>query len=265
MPGADPDSGRLFEMNPTGRFSDRADNYAKFRPSYPPQAISFILDAFLPRGPQTLTAADIGAGTGIFSRLLADRGVRVIAIEPNASMRDAAAPHPRVEHRDAGAEATGLADASVDLITCAQAFHWFRHDKALQEFRRILRTASAGRVSIIWNDRDAADPLTAAYGELILEASNHHPAAIDRGDGAQALESSPLFTNVRKQVFRYEQPLTLEGLIGRAQSSSYCPNAGPKLDALIEGLTDLHGRFADLKGIVRMVYCTRVYIAEPAP
>jgi SAM-dependent methyltransferase len=246
-------------MNPTGRFSDRADDYARSRPSYPPEAISFILDTFLPRRPESLVAADIGAGTGIFSRLLADRGVCVIAIEPNSPMREAATSHPRVENRAGTAEATNLSDSSVDLVVCAQAFHWFEHDKALPEFRRILKPL--GRVSILWNDRDASDPLTAEYGSLIVKASDNHPAAADRGSCAEALESSPLFTQVQVRHFRYEQPLTLEGLIGRAQSASYCPKDGPRLDALIEGLEDLHRRFADLKGIVRMVYSTRVYVA----
>jgi SAM-dependent methyltransferase len=249
-------------MDPTGRFSDRADNYAKYRPSYPPQAISCILGALAPTKPQALTIADIGAGTGIFSRLLADRGPRVLAIEPNEAMRLAAAPNPSVEFREGSAEHTGLKDTSVDLITCAQAFHWFKHAAALPEFRRILKPT--GKVSILWNDRDHSDPMTAEYGRLILIASDNHPAAEDRGTCAEALEASPLFTNIKIHHFRYEQALDQQGLIGRALSASYCPKSGPKLDELIDGLTDLHARFADLKGIVRMVYSTRVYIADPS-
>jgi SAM-dependent methyltransferase len=249
-------------MDPTGRFSDRADDYAKYRPSYPPEAISAIVDSLAPANPRTLTAADIGAGTGIFSRLLAARGVLVLAIEPNEAMRLAAAPHANVDFRPGSAESTGLKDASVDLITCAQAFHWFKHDTSLPEFRRILKPT--GKVSILWNDREHTDPMTAEYGRLILVASDNHLAAEDRGTCAEALEASPLFANIKIHYFRYEQPLDQQGLIGRALSASYCPKSGPKLDTLIDGLTDLHRRFADLKGIVRMVYCTRVYIAEPA-
>ena len=246
----------LHSMNPTARFSDRAADYAKHRPSYPPEAVRFIIDS----GP-VHTCADIGAGTGIFSRLLADQGLTVIAIEPNAAMVAAATPHPCVTFRPGSAEQTGLDTASMDLVTCAQAFHWFKHDTALPELRRILNPA--GRIAVIWNDRDPTDPLTAAYGELILEASNNHKAAIDRGDGAQALEASPLFTNLTVKLFRYEQPHDLKGLIGRANSASYVPMEGPKLETLLQGLTDLHRRFADPKGMVRMIYSTRVYIAEP--
>lgn len=85
-------------MNPLSRFSDRAADYAKHRPSYPTPAIDAILEGF--GEPPQLVAADIGAGTGISSRLLAERGVRVIAIEPNAAMREAASPHPLVEFRE---------------------------------------------------------------------------------------------------------------------------------------------------------------------
>lgn len=253
---------RLFQMNPTGRFSDRADDYARWRPSYPPEAISFMLEGLAKAGPR-LMAADIGAGTGIASRLLADRAVCVKAIEPNAAMREAAQPHPLVEFCAGTAEATGLADASMDLVLCAQAFHWFEHMRALPELKRILRPV--GRLVVMWNDRDSGDPLTGEYGAMIRKASGHHPAAEDRGASAEALDESPLFGRVRLRLFRYEQPLTMQGLIGRARSASYCPKDGPKLDALVGGLTDLHRRFADPKGVVRMVYSTRVYIAEPAP
>jgi SAM-dependent methyltransferase len=251
----------LHNLDPTTRFTDRADDYAKFRPTYPPEAISFILSQFAPRAPEELTAADIGAGTGISSRLLADQGVRVAAVEPNAAMREAAEPHPRVDFRPGTAEATGLKDASIDLVLCAQAFHWFDYAKALPELRRIL--SPRGRLILMWNDRDPRDPLTAEYGKLILEASGFHPAAKDRSDSASVLDATPLFTPPRVHSFPSEQPLTLEGLIGRATSASYCPKEGPKLDTLIEGLTDLHRLFADLKGLVRMVYATRVYVARP--
>src|SRR5262245_30605191 len=99
------DADALHEMRPTERFEDRAADYSRFRPSYPAAAIDA---AFAGLGaPPTLVAADVGAGTGISSRLLASRGARVIAIEPNAKMRAAAGPHPFVEWRDGRAEALG--------------------------------------------------------------------------------------------------------------------------------------------------------------
>jgi ubiquinone/menaquinone biosynthesis C-methylase UbiE len=87
--------------------------------------------------------ADVGPGTGIFTRLLLETGARVIGIEPNGPMRAAAERRilgePRFESKNGRAEATGLADASVDLVTAAQAFHWFEPSAARAEFVRILR------------------------------------------------------------------------------------------------------------------------------
>ncbi len=126
-----------FELSPTSRFADRASDYARFRPSYPAEAIDAAL-AGMPIA-SGLVAADIGAGTGISSRLFAERGVRVLAVEPNAAMRESAEPHEGVTFVDGTAEATGLESASVDLVICAQAFHWFRPVEALAEFRRIVK------------------------------------------------------------------------------------------------------------------------------
>ena len=106
-----------------GCASQRAEDYAKYRPNYPEVAIDCILNGL--DKPERLTAADIGAVTGISSRLLADRGVKVIAIEPNAVMKAAATPHSLVQFKGGSAENTELENDSVDLVTCFQAFHWF--------------------------------------------------------------------------------------------------------------------------------------------
>jgi SAM-dependent methyltransferase len=103
------------------RFNDRAGDYVRYRPAYPAAAIDAIFDG-LPAA-RNLTVADIGAGTGISARLLADRGARVIGVEPGTVMRGAAAPHPNVRWLGGRAESTGLLDCSIDLVVCAQAFH----------------------------------------------------------------------------------------------------------------------------------------------
>ena len=120
-----------------------------------------------------MVAADVGAGTGISSRLLAECGVRVLAIEPNADMRQAALPHPLVEYREATAEATGLADATVDLVTCFQSFHWFNPQPTLLEFNRIVKPS--GRLAVVWNDLDENDEFSANYIHLVRTASNYPP------------------------------------------------------------------------------------------
>ncbi len=250
----------LHVMNPLDRFSDRAQDYAKYRPSYPKEAIATLLEEL--GNPSQLLAADIGAGTGISSRLLAERGVHIFAIEPNEAMREAASPHPLVEFRDGTAEATNLPDASVDLVTCFQAFHWFNPEPTLAEFHRILKPS--GRLAVVWNDRDKEDEFTQSYTRLVQIASNNHPAE-SRLVSADPLLESSLFPNVHRHTFTYRQELDLEGLIGRAMSVSYVPPEGDALQQLISGLEELYNRDRNENGFVYMMYRTSVYLATPQP
>ena len=249
----------LYTMNPTERFSARAETYAKYRPSYPDAAIAAIL-ADCELNPSFL-AADIGAGTGISTRLLADRGARVLAIEPNAAMRAAAAPHLRVEFRSGTAEATQLLDQSVNLVTCFQAFHWFNPEPALAEFHRILKPA--GRLAIAWNHRDRTDLFTAEYSQILKHASKHHPAEKrTRRRASESLPASPHFVGVHHQVFRHQQVLDLDGLIGRTLSASYIPDSGPELESVLVELRTLHQKWADADQQVYLTYRTDLYLAE---
>ncbi|NJR31935.1 MAG: class I SAM-dependent methyltransferase [Chamaesiphon sp. CSU_1_12] len=252
----------LHTLNPLARFSDRAADYVKYRPSYPAAAIDTILDGL---GTEPI-AADVGAGTGISARLLAERNVRVWAIEPNTAMRSAAAPHPLVEFRDGTAEATRLEAASVDLVTCFQAFHWFDPEPTLREFQRILKAKTAtrnpGRLSLVWNNRDKEDALTNEYSELTLAASTNH-AIHDRLDCARSLLVSPHFTNIREYTFANCQALDLAGLMGRVRSNSYTPSAGVALQELMSDLEQLHDRWQDDRGLVYLNYVTSVHLAEP--
>jgi SAM-dependent methyltransferase len=248
----------LHTMNPLNRFSDRAEDYAKYRPSYPEDAIATILEGLSERS--QLIAADIGAGTGISSRLLAQRGVRVIAIEPNTAMREAAEPHALLEFRDGSAEATNLPDYSVDLVTCFQAFHWFDPEPTLSEFHRILKPS--GRLAIVWNDRDKQDELTQGYTQLVKIASNNHPAE-SRLVSIDPLLSSSLFPDVHRYTFAYRQKLDLEGLIGRVRSVSYIPREEQVQQQLISGLQELYNRYRDENGFVYMTYRTSVYLTSP--
>ena len=240
---------------PTTRFTDRAADYAKYRPSYPTAAIDALLAGL--GEPSRITAADIGAGTGISSRLLADRGVRVIAIEPNAAMRDAATPHPNVSWRDATAEATGLDDRSVELVLCAQAFHWFNPPVALREFHRVLRRG--GRLALMWNNLDTSDPCSAAYKQTFIDAGGQY-IGTQRDFDPQALRDSANYTDVRTQEFPSEQRLDADGLIGRAMSASYAPKQGPGAQRLRDDLLALHARYAQSDGRVTLRYLARVHL-----
>ncbi|MBD2678902.1 MULTISPECIES: class I SAM-dependent methyltransferase [Nostoc] len=247
----------LHTLNPLKRFSDRAEDYVKYRPSYPTDVIHIILEGLDKKS--QIFAADIGAGTGISSRLLAERGVNVIAIEPNAAMREAAEPHPLVEFRDGTAEFTKLGDKSVDLVTCFQAFHWFNPEPTLLEFHRILKPS--GRLAVVWNNRDKEDTLTAEYSRIVREASNNHPAE-SRMQSVEPLLATPHFINIGEYTFTYRQQLDLTGLIGRAKSVSYLPNEALADNKFINNFQELYQRFCDENGFVYLVYRTSVHLAE---
>jgi SAM-dependent methyltransferase len=257
MNETDSNTPSLHELNPLARFADRVDNYVKYRPSYTDAAIDLILTGL----GQTPLVADIGAGTGISARLLANRGARVLAIEPNVAMRTAAASHPLVEFRDGKAEANGLESASVDLVTCFTAFHWFEPEPTLLEFRRILK--STGRLALVWNNRDLSDPFTAEYSEVTVAASTY-PVVHDRSIYAEPLLISPHFANVREYRVANRQALDFSGLIGRVRSNSYIPNEGAVIDRLTSDLAKLHDRFQDDRGLVYLSYFTSIHLAEPS-
>src|ERR1700677_366465 len=155
-------------MNPTERFSNRVENYRRYRPGYP-QAVIDLIRAAAQLEPGD-DVADIGSGTGILTRLLLLAEWTVHAVEPNAAMRDAAEADldmylPRFHSVDARAEKTGLPDASIDAITCAQAFHWFEREAVHKEFNRILRPH--GWTFVIWNERKRGGAFDYAYHEIL--------------------------------------------------------------------------------------------------
>jgi SAM-dependent methyltransferase len=244
--------------NSVERFDDRADDYVRYRPSYPPQAIDAILDGLGP--PASILDADIGAGTGISARLIADRGVRVVAIEPGEVMRGAAVPHPLVDWLAATAEATALRTQSVDLIVCAQSFHWFRPPEALAEFARILKPS--GRLALMWNRRNRNDPFTAGYRQAILDVGGESEAERMIFDPT-VIPSSGRFRSPVRWLVPNAQRLDLDGLIGRARSASYVPKTGAAADRLIAVLRDLHARHADRNGVVTLVYDTEIFLTTP--
>lgn len=257
--------------NPLSYFAERGEDYEKYRPIYPAAAIDKILSGM--KSPDQLVAADVGAGTGIGARLLADRGVWVRAIEPNADMRLAATAHERVEFLDGTAEHIPLDLASVDLVTSFQAFHWFDFDKSLQEFRRILKPN--GRLALVWSLWDPRDGVTREYSRLIFAASRTQeqpsPSPIQIGTMLKRLRYQlfwqglwlPDFKEFRWVELTFSQALDLVGLIGLARSQGFTPAGGVALETLAGELTNFHQRFCDRSGQVRLAYCTRVYLATP--
>lgn len=240
-------------IEPTARFGSRASAYAAFRPEYPAGAIGAVLAGL--GDPQTLTLADAGAGTGISARLFADRGVRVVAIEPNASMREAAQPHPLVTWRDGTAERTGLADGSVDVIVACQAFHWFDAAAALEEFARVARR----RAAMLQYERDERDAFTRAYGDVVRAYATDDTEALR----ARAIERFAAVPNafLTRTAYVASQVLDRSGLLGRAASASYLPATGPASDALRRDLETIFERY-ERGGVVELATVTYALVAD---
>ncbi len=241
-------------MNPTGRFSNRVDFYVRYRPGYPDAALDVLEDA-VPRGS---VVADIGSGTGISSRWLLQSGAKVYGVEPNREMRERAEPVPGFVSVDGTAEATGLADASVDAVVCATAFHWFRSAECRREFERILRPPHA-HVALIWNVRKRdASPLQEGYEELIADlATDYKPEWDRRTEGLLETFFGP--GGYRSATVPNEQWLDWDGLLGRALSASYMPlPETPGYEAMERRLRDLFAA-NERTGRVRFVYETAIY------
>lgn len=241
-------------MDSTTRFGDRAADYARYRPSYPVEAIDAILDGFTkPR------VADLGAGTGISSVLLADAGARVFAIEPNAAMRGSIPSRPEIVVVDGTAEATALPDRSVDAITAFQAYHWFDPDRVLAEAQRIGQAYA--RFAAVWNERDESDPFMLAYSDIIRRYMTDDTESRRQKVAVGVDLRKHGWSNVRVLEFRHEQPVDWEGLIGRARSATYLPREGPAYESMAAELRALYDR-ADEFGGARFVLLTSVHLAE---
>lgn len=245
------------DLDPTGRFSDRVGNYAKYRPSYPPELVPFLEQAIgLDKSRQI---ADIGSGTGIFTEILLLKGCRVTGVEPNAAMRKAAEAqlggYERFYSQDGRAEQTGLEDHSIDLITVAQAFHWMEVEATRREFMRILKPG--GHILLIWNLRLQHTPFLQAYETLVREIGRNVDAANRIDDVAITALYRPMQKTTR--VFLNTRLLDFESLKGLALSSSYMPlETEPFYKEMIYRLEELFARYSE-NGLVKMEYETKIF------
>jgi SAM-dependent methyltransferase len=249
--------------DPKARFTDRVDDYVRYRPGYPPQVVDLLVrECGLGAG---CVVADLGSGTGILSKMLLDAGAEVVAIEPNAAMRAAAERALGTEARfrsvDGSAESTGLAAKSVDLVTAAQAFHWFDPPRARAEMARILRRerARGGCAALVWNNR-ATSPFNDDY-EAMLDRFSPDYANVRERDRAPEPKIRAFFApgEVHAATFPNAQTFDRMGLRGRLTSSSYAPRPGdPLYEPILARLDELFAMHAR-GGRVELVYDTVVY------
>lgn len=250
----------------TTRFSNRVENYVRYRPNYPAAVIELLRTEC--KLNQDSVVADIGSGTGIFTRLLLETGCHVYGVEPNAPMREAAekllSGFEKFTSVDTPAEATTLPDKSVDFVTCAQAFHWFDREKCRVEFRRILR--DHGFVVLLWNERLVdTTPFLRDYETLLLNyATDYEQVNHTQIDDAVLYDFFEP-DGYEKHTFSNHQLFNYEGLKGRLLSSSYAPpenHANYKL--MLQHLREIFENHQK-NGIVSFDYETNVYIGKLPP
>lgn len=254
-------------MQSTTRFTGRSKQYVKFRPSYPQQVLSYLQQHV--GWTKEKLIADVGAGTGIFTKLLLEQGSRVVAIEPNDEMRQALIEYlkPYLVDKEANkqlqvingsAEATGVADNTLDGIVCAQSFHWFDAGLARAEFMRVLKPQ--GKVVLLWNQRDVeASAFVRDYEELFMRYGDQYDKVKHKQVSVQTL--APFYGGKQPKLesFYYEQALDYEGLLGRIQSSSFSlTEQDARYDAFIEDCKALFARH-EQAGEVKMIYRTDLY------
>ncbi|MCQ6562915.1 class I SAM-dependent methyltransferase [Paenibacillus mendelii] len=247
-------------MDNTKRFSNRVDNYVKYRPGYPQALLDYLVEELgINRGS---VLADVGAGTGIFTRLLLERGNVVYAVEPNKEMREAAEAQLEGDNHfisiNGSAEQTTLKDASVDAILSAQAFHWFDPEPTSKEFRRILKPG--GMTALIWNKRDVGrNEFATAYDQLMKRIAPDYENVKHMRLGDADYRAFFGRGSYSKASFDNEQHLTYEELLGRASSSSYTPLPGT--EAYQTFVQELKALFAahQKDGYIPFHYVTEVY------
>ncbi|MSQ13164.1 MAG: class I SAM-dependent methyltransferase [Dehalococcoidia bacterium] len=245
--------------NPTAqRFSGRVETYIRSRPGYPAQVMD-ALRAECGMRPEWVVA-DVGSGTGLLSELFLKNGNQVYGVEPNDEMREASEKllqgQAAFRAVKGSAEATALADKSVNLVTVGQAFHWFDQQKAREEFARILRPG--GWTAILFNTRDIASPLVQAYERLLETYGTDYLQVRHENISQEAYNAFYGPQGCRLKTFKNAQTLDYEGLKGRLLSSSFVPNQGEKAEAMVRELGRIF-REHERGGTVVFEYVTEMH------
>jgi len=245
-----------------GRFSNRVENYVKYRPGYPPE----VLDLF--KNELGLTAdsivADVGSGTGISAKLFLENGNRVYGVEPNDGMRAAAEQDlvgfPSFRSLKGTADDTGLPSNSIDFIIAAQAFHWFEPDVTRNEFTRILKPN--GYAALIWNERQIdTTQFLIEYEQFLLGYANDY--TLVRHENVNDETLSGFFEKpFERKTFDNVHILDFDGLKGRVLSSSYMPpESDERFEGMVEELRTLFAKYAE-NDRIKIFYDTRVFYTK---
>ena len=244
------------------RFSNRVENYVKYRPTYPPEVLQLFRGEMGLR-PDSLIA-DVGSGTGISAKLFLENGNEVFGVEPNDAMRAAAEEFltnfPNFHSRNGTAENTGLPEDSVDFVIAAQAFHWFDPEKTRAEFKRILK--NNGFAALLWNERQLdTTPFLREYEQFLLKFANDYTKVRHEN-----IDEEKLFDffgiDFRRATFENRQIFDFDGLKGRVLSSSYMPAEGDRsYQPMITELQALFAKHAE-SGKIELSYDTNVFYAQ---
>lgn len=229
------------DLNPVAAngFEQAASAYEQARPSYPEAAMEWIRT--LCNNPNTIV--DLGAGTGKLTRLLGSFGAQeIIAIEPVFGMRETLQAIPIITQIiDGTAEHIPLADHTVDIVICAQAFHWFANHRALKEIHRVLK--STGVLVLIWNSSDhSGKDWVDQIAEIVSSFKPEEALRYKDMDWKTAFDNQTFFSEVHSKQFSNEQRMTRKLLIQRMLSTSFISalpaDRKAKLIAEVETLLD---------------------------
>jgi len=248
-------------MKNTERFSDRVSNYVEYRPSYPTALIDTLISECGLHSESVI--ADIGSGTGKFTELLLNKDLPVIGVEPNKEMREAAETlfdgNVHFDSVDGDCSNTSLQDNSIDLITAAQAFHWFDPVETKQEFQRILKAESS--IALIWNQRDIATDFQNDYDQMLNKHCPEYSKLNHRLVSDDKIQDFCQPNTVRIFTYPYKQSFDLASFIGRMFSSSYTPKKDtPEYQTLAEAAGQLFEKYQQ-NDKVDFAYETKLYLA----
>ena len=242
----------------TKRFSDRVEDYIRYRPDYPEAIVKILEEKINPDKNKTI--ADIGSGTGISSKLFLKNDYKVIGVEPNKEMREAAeqmlSGFENFKSVNGAAEKTNLPDESVDVIFCGQAFHWLDKEKSKIEFARILK--KNGNIVLVWNSRSNKSAFQNEYEKILFDNIEEYKFVNHRNinDGEISNFFSPKKMN--KTCLDNKQILNLEGLKGRLLSSSYCPKSGKEHGRLMRRIEDVFEKY-QVNNVIEFEYETQIF------